>query len=37
VELEVLPDDIAILAERRNKHQFVDGSFLGEMNFATTL
>ena len=29
VELEVLPDDIAILAERRNKHEFVDGSFLG--------
>lgn len=29
VEVDELPDDIAILAERRNKHEFVAGSFLG--------
>ena len=29
VETDELPDDIAILAERRNKHEFLDGSFLG--------
>jgi len=29
IEIDELPDDIAILAERRNKHEFVGGSFLG--------
>jgi S-adenosylmethionine-dependent methyltransferase len=29
VEIDKLPDDIAILAERRNNHEFVEGSFLG--------
>ena len=28
-ESEFLPDDIAILADRRNNHDYVDGSFLG--------
>ena len=29
VESICLPDDIVVLAERRNNHEFVDGSFLG--------
>ena len=29
VETEGVPDDIAILAERRNQHQYKQGSFLG--------
>jgi len=29
VEIEGVPDDIAILAERRNQHQYKEGSFLG--------
>jgi hypothetical protein len=35
VELEELPDDIAILAERRNNHEFVEGSFLGRSSLRT--
>lgn len=29
VQSAFFPDDIAVLAERRNNHEFVDGSFLG--------
>lgn len=29
VEIDGVPDDIAILAERRNQHQYKEGSFLG--------
>lgn len=34
VETEYWPDDIACLAERRNSHEFIEGSFLGRASLS---
>jgi hypothetical protein len=33
-ETEYWPDDIAVLAERRNSHEFIEGSFLGRASLS---